>query len=159
MSARFCLPARHSIARITGLFLALLMATAVVAPAATAATPNSARAFGVRATNVAANFEGVPYKWGGTTRRGFDCSGYTRHVYRKLGIDIPRTSQAQFNGARKVGKNVRTGDLVFFYRTTKKTVFHVGIYAGKQRIWHAGRTGSRVKLERIWTSRWVGGRY
>ncbi len=159
MSVYFRMPARTLLARLAGFLLVVTTVVAVTAPTAVAATPDTVRTFGVRATSVAAKFEGVPYLWGGTTRRGFDCSGYTRHVYAKLGKEIPRTSQAQYDGSRKVGKRVRPGDLVFFYRSTTRTVFHVGIYAGDGRIWHAGRSGTAVHKERIWTSRWTGGRY
>ena len=154
------MPVRPFLARFTGLLLAMIATLAVVPPAAVAASaPTSVRAFGVRATTVAANYAGTPYLWGGTTPRGFDCSGYTRFVYKRAGIAIPRTAQAQFDGSRKVGKRVREGDLIFFYRTNTRTVFHVGIYGGENRIWHAGRTGTKVRLERIWTTRWTGGRY
>jgi cell wall-associated NlpC family hydrolase len=145
---------------LTGLLLALFAAFAVVPPAAVAASPPaSVRAFGVRATSVASNYAGSPYLWGGTSPRGFDCSGYTQFVYRRLGVNIPRTAQAQFDGSHKVGKRVREGDLVFFFRTSPRTVFHVGIYGGENRVWHAGRPGTGVHLERIWTTQWTGGRY
>lgn len=133
--------------------LLLFLALTLPAPAA-AAVPT----FGARTLDVAARYSGVPYKWGGTTPRGFDCSGYTRYVYARLGKKIPRTSRAQFDRSRKVGKRVRVGDLVFF-RSAGGRVYHVGIYAGDHRIWHAPRPGKRVKLEQIWTARWTGGRY
>lgn len=144
--------------RLAGLVLVLTTAFAVVPPAAVAA-PSPIKTFGVRATAVASDYVGTPYRWGGTTPRGFDCSGYTQFIYNRLGKKIPRTSQAQFDGSRKVGKRVQEGDLIFFYRTNTRTVYHVGIYGGENRIWHAGRTGSTVRLERIWTSNWTGGRY
>lgn len=152
--------ARRLLAHLTGLVLALTAAGAVLAPPAVAGTPaETVRAFSVRATAVAAKYEGVPYRWGGTTPRGFDCSGYTQYVYAKLGIQIPRTSQVQFTKSRKVGKRVRAGDLVFFFRTGTRSVYHVGIYAGDGRIWHAPKPGTKVRLAKIWTTKWVGGRY
>lgn len=151
---------RAVFARLLGLLLALITTFALLPPAAVAASSSdSVRTFGIRATSVASNYVGTPYRWGGTSPRGFDCSGYTQFVYKRLGKEIPRTSQAQYNGSRKVGKKVHEGDLIFFYRTNTRTVYHVGIYGGKNRIWHAGRTGSKVRLERIWTTRWTGGRY
>ncbi len=158
MLGHVCMPVRRSFVRLSGLLLALITVFLVAQPAAFAA-PSPVKAFGVRATSVASDYVGTPYRWGGTTPRGFDCSGYTQFVHNKLGVQIPRVAQAQFDGARKVGKQVREGDLIFFYRTTTRTVFHVGIYGGENRIWHAGRTGSTVRLERIWTTRWTGGRY
>lgn len=137
------------------------MSLALLAPAASAATPpTSVRSFGERATSVASQYAGTRYLWGGTTPRGFDCSGYTRYVYARLDKQIPRVSQAQFDRSRKVGKRVVPGDLVFFFASgTRRRVFHVGIFAGEGRIWHAPKPGTRVRLERIWTSRWTGGRY
>ena len=159
MSVRFRMSTRL-LAHLMGLLLALMAAGTVLAPPAAAGSPPaSVKAFGVRATTVAANYAGTPYRWGGTTPRGFDCSGYTQFVYARLGIKIPRTSQAQFNSSRKVRKNVRPGDLVFFFRTTTRTVYHVGIYAGNNRIWHSPRPGSEVHKAKIWTTKWAGGRY
>lgn len=160
MSVRVRMSARRLTAHLTGLLLVLLtIGTVMSPPAAAASPPQTVRAFGVRATTVAAKYEGVPYRWGGTTPRGFDCSGYTQFVYDKLGVEIPRTSQTQYNAARKVGKRVRAGDLVFFFRTGTRTVYHVAIYAGDNRIWHAPKPGQKVRLAKIWTTRWVGGRY
>jgi cell wall-associated NlpC family hydrolase len=106
---------------------------------------------------VAQSLKGVPYKWGGTSRRGFDCSGYTRFVFAKIGEHLPRTSSAQYAEARKVAKqDVQRGDLVFF--AERGRVYHVGIYAGDRKIWHSPHTGARVRLERIWTSKWRAGR-
>ncbi len=58
---------------------------------------------------------GTPYRYGGTTTRGFDCSGYTRHVFENVGINLPRTAQQQASAGKKVNKkHVQPGDLVFF---------------------------------------------
>jgi cell wall-associated NlpC family hydrolase len=143
------------------LVLALVFSAGLLAPAAGAATPpHSLRAtFGVRATSVAADYAGTRYVWGGTTPRGFDCSGYTQFVYARLGKHIPRVAQDQYDHSQKVGHRVVLGDLVFFFDGNKRQVFHVGIYAGQGRIWHAPKPGTRVRLERIWTDRWTGGRY
>ena len=106
---------------------------------------------------VARSLKGIPYKWGGTTRHGFDCSGYTRFVFAKIGEHLPRTSAAQYADVRKVARNdVARGDLVFFLERGR--VYHVGIYAGRGQIWHSPHTGARVRLERIWTSKWRAGR-
>jgi cell wall-associated NlpC family hydrolase len=76
--------------------------------------------------------------------------------YRKVGKKLPRTAQAQYNKTRHIKRSGRRpGDLVFFHRGTR--IYHVGIYAGSGRIWHAPHTGARVRLERIWTkSVWYG---
>jgi cell wall-associated NlpC family hydrolase len=138
--------------------LVLAALLTVLAPAGSAhAAPTAS---GVRTVDLAARYAGVPYRYGGTTPRGFDCSGFTRFVLARLGVAIPRTSQAQYDRARKVAKrNVRIGDLVFFHSGSTRNVYHVGIYAGGKRIWHSPRPGRVVSLDPIWTARWVAGRY
>lgn len=70
---------------------------------------------------------GVPYVYGGTSRKGFDCSGYTQHVYAHFGYSIPRTAQNQSMNIDKIKlKNVKTGDLLF-YGKNKNKITHVGI--------------------------------
>lgn len=80
---------------------------------------------------------GIRYKSGGTTTAGFDCSGFTQYVFKKLGIDIPRDSRSQANRGEKVSqKDLRAGDLVFF-NTNGKGVSHVGIYVGDGKFAHS----------------------
>ncbi len=70
---------------------------------------------------------GTPYKYGGITPKGFDCSGFTQYVMAKNGINIPRTSKAQAVSHKKVKqKDARIGDLVFF-GSSKSNISHVGI--------------------------------
>lgn len=80
---------------------------------------------------------GVTYKTGGTSTNGFDCSGFTRYVFSKLGITLPRQSSAQFKTGTAVSRNeMRPGDLVFF-NTSGKGVSHVGIFVGSGKFAHA----------------------
>lgn len=116
-------------------------------------------AFGDRAVRIASRYRGVPYVYGGSTPRGFDCSGFTRFVYKRLGKHIPRSSHDQFRHARKVGHHVRKGELVFFRSGGTGPVYHVGIYAGHGKIWHSPRSGRSVRLEKIWTRDWSAGHY
>ncbi len=106
----------------------------------------------------AASLKGRPYRWGATGPRAFDCSGYTVYVMKSQRRKIPRTSAAQYRHAWKIRRtSARPGDLVF-YRSTSGRVYHVGIYAGKGRIWHSPHSGSRVKLSKITNKRWAVGR-
>ncbi|MFF3821974.1 C40 family peptidase [Streptomyces bluensis] len=121
-----------------------------VAPEAEAASPAT------KALRVAASKKGSPYSWGATGPKQFDCSGLTLYSYKKAGKKLPRTAAAQYNKTKRVSaKSRKAGDLVFFH--SGSYVYHVGIYAGKGKIWHSPKTGDVVKLERIWTkSVWYG---
>ena len=89
---------------------------------------------------------------------GFDCSGYTKYVFAQLGISIPRVSRDQYAWSRHITrKQAVPGDLIFFHSASGR-VYHAAIYAGNGYIWHSPHTGSRVKLERIWTSAYYVGR-
>jgi cell wall-associated NlpC family hydrolase len=82
---------------------------------------------------------GIPYVWGGTTTKGFDCSGFTQYVFTEYGIHLPRTSAEQSHAGTSVSKdNLRTGDLVFFNTYgSPGTVTHVAIYIGNGEIVNA----------------------
>jgi len=72
---------------------------------------------------------GRPYRFGGTTPAGFDCSGYTQYVFATIGIHIPRTADAQFAAGRKITGDPLPGDLVFF-QTYDYGASHVALYLG-----------------------------
>jgi cell wall-associated NlpC family hydrolase len=102
---------------------------------------------------------GVPYRFGGNDiDNGFDCSGFTRHLFQPhLGITLPRRSQDQASAARFVdvpGFELQPGDLVFF-NTLQRANSHVGIYIGDARFIHAPRTGALVRLEPLRNSYWL----
>jgi cell wall-associated NlpC family hydrolase len=105
---------------------------------------------------VAASKQGSPYRWGAVGPGSFDCSGLTVYSFGKAGKELPRTAAQQYNRTKHVSANSRKpGDLVFFHWGSN--VYHVGIYAGKGRIWHSPKTGEVVRLEKIWTSSvWYG---
>ncbi|MGE5626592.1 MAG: NlpC/P60 family protein [Solirubrobacterales bacterium] len=96
----------------------------------------------------ASNYLGVPYVWGGTTPRGFDCSGFVQYVYAHFGINLPRVSQDQQNvGTLVTRANLQPGDLVFF----GDPAHHVGIYVGNGNMIDAPHTGDVIKIEPLHT--------
>lgn len=88
---------------------------------------------------------GTPYKWGGNTVKGFDCSGFILYVLNQYDVDLPRTSKAQSEEGSKVAKDdLLPGDLVFF-NTFGEGVSHAGIYLGNGEFAHASSSkGVRV---------------
>jgi cell wall-associated NlpC family hydrolase len=108
-------------------------------------------------TRSALRFIGVPYVFGGTSRYGFDCSGYTQHVFRMLGLYIPRTADAQYYAGRRTTGGARAGDLVFF-QTYEPGPSHVGIYLGRGRFVHASSHGVMVSSlsDSYWSTRYLG---
>lgn len=104
-------------------------------------------------TATATKYIGVPYVYGGTTSSGFDCSGYTRQVFKELGITLNRTAAAQYQQGTSVSRsNLRAGDLVFF-NTTGRTASHVGISLGGDKFAHAG-SSTGVTVANISSSYW-----
>lgn len=108
----------------------------------------------------ATSLTGIKYRYGGTTRAGFDCSGYVGYVFKQNGLKVARSSSAMYASGRAVNKsNLRSGDLVFF-NTTGRGVSHVGVYIGSGKFAHASTTKG-VRVDRLndpyyWSKRYVG---
>ncbi|WP_338751927.1 C40 family peptidase [Bacillus sp. FJAT-52991] len=99
-------------------------------------------------------FMGVPYVFGGTTPKGFDCSGFTQYVYKHHGVSIPRTTGEQYSVGTSVAKSeLKPGDLVFFKNTYKQGISHVGIYAGNNQVLNA-TTSKGIDLVSLSNSYW-----
>lgn len=97
--------------------------------------------------NYAMKFVGVPYVSGGTSPRGFDCSGFTQYVFSKMGISLQRTVAGQLESGTVIEKeDLQCGDLIFFKNTTGWGHFasHVGIYIGNGQMIHSGTGGVGV---------------
>ncbi|MBQ3124074.1 MAG: C40 family peptidase [Clostridia bacterium] len=115
---------------------------------ATVSAPAGNTSKGQAIVNSAKRYLGVPYVWGGTSPRGFDCSGLVQYVCRQNGISVPRVAASQRNAGRYVSRaNLQAGDLVFFGNGGRIT--HVGIYVGNGNMIHAPQTGDVVKISSI----------
>jgi cell wall-associated NlpC family hydrolase len=120
-------------------------------------------ASGIKSTKIvsAANkVMGTKYVYGGTTTKGFDCSGFVGYVYKKVGKKLPRTSASMYKTGKSISKkNLKVGDLVFF-NTSGKGVSHAGIYIGKGKFAHSssskGVTVSKINDPYYWGSKYVG---
>ena len=122
---------------------------------------------GNRIVNIATQYKGTPYREGGTTPYGFDCSGFTSYVFKKAGITIPRTTGLQYDSGSRVAKSdLMKGDLIFFMRWPLAGMIlppnHVGIYVGDGQFIHASSKGAAVRYDSLnnpyWKSRYKGAR-
>jgi cell wall-associated NlpC family hydrolase len=114
----------------------------------------------------AMNFIGVPYRRGGSSaEKGFDCSGFTRHIFEmSLGLVLPHRAdeQARAAGMISIKRNeLKPGDLVFF-NTMRRTFSHVGIYIGDGKFIHSPKPGGEVRVDDLsfayWSKRFTGAR-
>ena len=112
---------------------------------------------GGAAVAIAARYLGVPYRYGGSSPAGFDCSGLVLYVYGQLGINLPRTASAQYGATRRVSRSMaQPGDLVFFF--SGGGISHVGIYIGNGMMIAAPHTGARVQRQTIYSANVAFGR-
>jgi cell wall-associated NlpC family hydrolase/LysM repeat protein len=102
-----------------------------------------------RVIRVAERMLSIPYRWGGETLKGLDCSAYVRKVFAYLDLSLPRSAREQFREGVQVDKaELSIGDLVFF-RTYAKYPSHVGIYLGDNRFIHASSRDRKVKIDNL----------
>lgn len=100
---------------------------------------------GDKAVAIARKMIGVPYRWGGSSPSGFDCSGLVMWAYGRLAVQLPHSSYELFRLGRQVGRwAMKPGDLVFFYGAG-----HVGIYLGHGKFVHATHTGDHVRISSL----------
>jgi len=103
------------------------------------------------AVQAAYAFRGTRYVMGGTSRSGFDCSGFVRYILGATdGVALPRTATEQYyHGAPIPGGQLQPGDLVFFKNTYKRGISHVGIYAGAGKFIHAANAHKGVRMDSL----------
>ena len=144
------------------MLLGLLMFTGLLGGVPSETTGQSAEAAGttttaaqrVRAMKVALAQRGEPYRYGAAGPSAFDCSGLTSFSYKQVGRSIPRTTDQQKAGLRAIAQQDKArGDIIIF--VNGGDAYHAGIYIGNNQIVHASRSGTPVKVDRIWTSAYV----
>lgn len=114
--------------------------TPVAAPAPTPASLN--------AVDLATSMVGKPYRYGGATPQGFDCSGLVYYSFQRAGINVPRSTQRQRKHSRVVTSAPARGDIVFFNQEGRNSS-HVGIVLGGNRFVHAPSSGKRVRVDSL----------
>jgi peptidoglycan DL-endopeptidase CwlO len=136
--------------------------TPAPAPIARAPAPGAPEADDDTLISTALSLRGTPYRNGGSDPTGFDCSGFTQYVFARHGIRLPREVHDQFTVGRKIrGKDLTTGDLVFFH-TVARGASHVGIVIGDDEFIHAPSSAGVVRIEHLsssyWSRRFIAGR-
>lgn len=136
--------------QVSILTLALLLAGCASEPAIDSSRGDAAK----EASNIAATMVGKPYRYGGSSPKGFDCSGLVYYSYRRAGLAIPRSTETQRARSHEVSlSRLSRGDLLFFNQEGKFSS-HVGIYLGGSRFVHAPSRGKRVRVDSLEESYW-----
>jgi cell wall-associated NlpC family hydrolase len=127
-----------------------LLAACASSPNAPVTDPASAD----RAASSALKMVGKPYRYGGSSPAGFDCSGLVQYSYKQAGVSLPRSTDDLLRTSTPLrGMNLRRGDLLFFDQEGKKKS-HVGIYLGDGRFVHAPSSGKSVRTDRLDSPYW-----
>jgi len=98
---------------------------------------------------VVKNFLGVPYRLGGSTLKGIDCSAFVKKIFEIFNVELPRTAREQLQIGKKVKReDLEAGDVVFF-KTQRATRTHVGIYIGNNEFIHASYRSKEVRVDNL----------
>jgi cell wall-associated NlpC family hydrolase len=128
----------------------LMLAACASAPTAPVTDPGSAE----RAAGNALKMVGKPYRYGGSSPAGFDCSGLIQYSYKQAGVSLPRSTDDLLRTSQPLrGAHLRRGDLLFFDQEGKKKS-HVGIYLGDGKFVHAPSSGKQVRTDRLDSPYW-----
>ena|SRR6188508_1425323 len=136
------------------LFLAGVLAFSGCASTPPSASSGSTKNPADQAAAYAQTMIGKPYKYGGSTPKGFDCSGLVLYSYKQAGVALPHSTEKQRSSSRRVKvAELRPGDLLFFHQEGKK-YGHVAIYAGNGKFVHAPSSGKSVRTDRLDNPYW-----
>jgi len=138
--------------------LALALGSCATTPPPPAASAGSTKPSHVapadRAAALAAKMVGKPYKYGGSSPSGFDCSGLVQYSFKHAGVSLPHNTVQQRSATRLINvAELRRGDLLFFNQEGKK-YGHVGIYLGDGKFVHAPSSGKSVRSDALSNPYW-----
>jgi len=126
----------------------VLFSTAAVASAAPAAS-------GSDVAELAQDYVGSRYVWGGTSPAGFDCTGFVQFVYSQFGINLPHNEAGQLaSGPQVSADELQPGDVLVFTNTYRRGLSHVGIYLGEGQFVHAVDERHGVTVSTLWDGYW-----
>ncbi len=118
----------------------------------------SASSKGQEVANFAKKFVGYRYVYGGSSPKGFDCSGFTMYVYRQFGISLPHSASSQLGCGKAVSRSqLQPGDLVMFRKGSSKPASHVGVYIGNGKFVHASTPSKGVRIDSLSSSYYATG--
>jgi cell wall-associated NlpC family hydrolase len=144
--------AAPSVLRLSAAAAFFLLAACAGAPSPSPVVTEPAAAD--RAASHALKMVGKPYKYGGSTPAGFDCSGLVQYSYRQAGVSLPRSTDDLLRTSTPLrGSRLRAGDLLFFDQEGKKKS-HVGVYLGDGRFVHAPSSGKTVRIDKLDSPYW-----
>jgi cell wall-associated NlpC family hydrolase len=110
---------------------------------------------GTEVADFAEQYVGSPYRWGGATPAGFDCSGFVMWVYSQFGVDLPHNEIGQLNSGPRIGPDdLEPGDVLVFSNTYRSGLSHTGIYVGDGRFVHAADERHGVVISNLWDGYW-----
>ena len=135
----------------TGWISGLALAKATAAKPATVSKVSNSSASSSSLVSTALSLQGTPYRFGGSTTSGFDCSGFVQYVFKQSGKSMSRSTLTQFAETKTVS-TPQPGDLVFFQNTYRPGISHVGIYIGNNQFVHSG--GQKAEVKSLSDSYW-----
>jgi cell wall-associated NlpC family hydrolase len=136
--------------------LAVCFAIALVLPMSANAASDDAGSSGSNVAELAVQYVGSPYRWGGASPAGFDCTGFVQWVFSQVGVWMPRSEAAQLATGRRISVDeLEPGDVLVFANTYRAGLSHVGIYLGEGEFVHAVDERHGVMVSRVYDAYWA----
>jgi cell wall-associated NlpC family hydrolase len=119
------------------------------------AAPEPAIAPGNQVADLAQQYVGSRYVWGGSSPSGFDCTGFVMYVFNQFGVSLPHNEAGQLNSGQRIGADeLQPGDVLVFANTYRSGLSHVGIYLGEGQFVHAVDERHGVQVNNLWDGYW-----